>query len=190
MKGKKGNGRDVSNIGLTGIQSIRIGGMTMDTMPMREAALTKQQWPDIEEAARTQEIANIKAEYPTQRISYLKSRVVEAECNIKRIRGLINDQNTMINEYSTHIGLCEFRDKEISRLDPDEDSDQIQTLKKQFPPYNVDAMKQQIEQCREAITLSDRVVDEEHKSIAELKDTITLCRLRDDKLKKYGAEIG
>ncbi len=198
--GPKGNGqRDVSNIGITGISSIRIGGMTLDTLPMAEAALTKQQWPEIEAANIKQEIENILGKYPRTTIVYLESRVKECLNNIERVRKLITDQNTMINEYSAQISLCTHRDRELKKLEEQLKADEIslndrdnkaKALKLQFPLYDVGAMKQQIEQCKEAILRSDVVIDTEFKSIFQLRDTITLCRQRDADLKPYGVRVG
>lgn len=189
---KKGNSRIVSNIGQTGVESIRIGGMTLDTLPMVEAAITKQQWRTVVESNERQEVENILSKYPKAQIPYLLSRITECEENIVRIRGLIGAQNKMINEYSAHIGLCKFRDDSIKKLDPDKEADavQIKALKKQFPPYNVKAMKTQIELCKEAIMRSDTVIDQEHESIAELREVISKCHQRDTELKPYGVKVG
>ncbi len=189
---KKGNGRIVPNIGQTGLESIRIGGMTLDTLPMVESALTKQQWPMIKKANKKQEVENILGKYPKVKTVYLLSRITECEENIKRIRELINSQNTMINEYSAHISLCKFRDDQLKQLNPDTEAEvvQIKALKKQFPPYNVEAMHDQIKLCKEAIERSDVVIDTEHNSIAELKEVITKCHQRDAELKPYGVTIG
>jgi len=185
----KGNGRDVSNIGIVGIESIRIGGMTLNTLPMAEAAITKQQWSEVEASNKKQEVENILGKYPKATIVYLESRAVECLENIGRIRGLINDQNKMINEYSAQISLCAHRDAEIYKLNPEKDKDKIKALKLQFPPYDVVAMRQQIKQCLEAITRSDKVIDQENASILELRDTISLCRQRDEALKPFGVQV-
>ena len=183
-------GQDVSNTGMTGIESIRIGGMTLQTLPMRESAVTQEQWPEVVANAKRQEVENILAQHPKQTIAYLSSRVTECAENIDRIRNLKKDQQKMIDEYSVHIGLCAHRDKEIAKLNPDVDKEAIKKLRLQFPPYDVRAMKQQINQCKEAIIHSDLVIDQEHDSIAELKDVISKCRLRDEALKPYGVEVG
>lgn len=185
-------GQDVSNIGQIGIESIRIGGMTLDTLPMAEAAITKQQWAAKEADQKRQEVENILAESPHQKVDYLESRVVECTENIKRIRSLKDEQQKMVDEYTAQIGLCAHRDKEIAKLDPASafDKDKIKELKKQFPPYNVVEMQKQIDQCREAIKRADSVVDQEHLSIAELKEVAALCRQRDKKLEPYGVTVG
>lgn len=192
-------GQDVPNIGQMGIESIRIGGMTLDTLPMAEAALTKQQWSEKVADQKRQEVENILADSPHQKVSYLESRVVECQENIARIRTLKAGQQSMIDEYTGHISLCEHRDKEIAKLDHDRENMRIseheharlvKELKKQFPPYNVHAMQEQIDQCREAIVRSDSVIDQEFLSIDELKQVASLCRQRDKKLEPYGVKVG
>lgn len=193
---KKGNGRIVPNIGKTGLESVRIGGMTLDTLPMVEAALTKQQWPMVKKSNEQQEVDNILGRYPKVKTDYLLSRITECKENIKRIRGLIDSQNKMINEYSAHISLCAHRDREIDKAYADKEAPldevdaKIKSLKLQFPPYNVEAMETQIGLCKEAIERSDVVIDTEHNSIAELKEVITKCHQRDTELKPYGVRIG
>jgi hypothetical protein len=188
-----------SAIGIDGIESVRLGGMMLDQLPIREAAITKMQWADKVEDENRQKVENIKAEYPTQKISYLSSRVIECEANIQRIIKFKSDQQAMIDQYTTQIGLCTHRDKEILKSDArredgeitaDEHKAAVKALRLEFPPYNVDAMKQQIVQCKEAIERADVVIAQEYLSIAELKEVITFCKMRDKLLKPYGAEIG
>jgi len=184
-------GQEVPNIGILGIDSIRLGGMTLDTLPMAEAAITQQQWSKIQTDCARQEVENIIGAYPKTTIAYLESRVAECHENIKRIHELIADQNTMINEYSTQIGLCAHRDAEVAKLNPDwpADKEQIKALKLQFPPYDVKAMKQQIEQCKEAIIRSETVIDTEYNSISEVRDAISQCCERDRALEPYGVKV-
>ena len=183
-------GRRVPNIGITGIDSIRIGGMTLHTLPMAEAAITKQQWSQVQADAARQEVENILAEYPSQTIAYLNSRVRECHDTIERIKKMKADQQRMIDEYSVHIGLCSHRDREIAKLDPVKDAEAIKKLRLDFPPYDVGAMKQQIEQCKEAILRADTVIDAEHASIVEMKQLITKCEQRDALLAPYGVKVG
>ena len=183
-------GRIVPNIGKTGLVSIRIGGMALDTLAMAEAAITKLQWRDVKASNERQEVENILSKYPKAKIAYLESRVVECEENIVRIQQLIVGQNTMINEYSGHIGLCKHRDKEIAKLGPDATREDTKALRLQFPPYDVEAMQTQIGLCQEAIERSDKVIKQEFDSIAELKQAITQCLQRDSELLPYGVKVG
>ena len=62
-------------------------------------------------------------------------------------------------------------------------------LFKQFPPYKVTAMEQQIVQSTEAIERADNVIAQEYSSIAELREVLALCKLRDTTLRSLGATI-
>lgn len=187
--------KEKPNIGQVGIDSIRIGGMTLQTLPMAEAAITKQQWAEVEANAKRQEIEDILAEHPKQKVQYLEARIAECNETIANVQKLKADQNAMISDYTMHIGLCKFRDKEIAKLEQaDMDSEErrasIKELKRTYPPYDVEAMEAQIAQCKEAIERSDSVIKQEYDSIAELKEVMTHCKIRDKKLKPYGVKVG
>lgn len=182
-------GHEVSNEGILGLDSIRIGGMRLDDLPIAEGALTKQQMPKIIEANRRNTVENIIAKYPKQSVAWVRGAIVECELTIKNIRGLKEGQSKMITDYSGHISLCAHRDRELSKLTPGEDDAAIRALKMAFPPYNVKAMKQQIRQCNEALVRADVVIDKEHHSISELKTLLTKCQQRDTELKEHGETV-
>lgn len=182
------------NIGETGVKSIRLSGMRIDELPIAEAAITKQQWPEIIKKANDNSIGNIKAQYPKQSVAWIKGAVRECEHSIKRIRALSSSQQTMIDDYTGHISLCEYRDKENHRINKsDKTEDEKKSLMKElnlrFPPYNVEAMRIQIKQCKEAIERCDGVIDKEHKSISELRELLVKCTSRDNKLKALGESV-
>lgn len=185
---QKSMARIVSNVGQSGVDSIRIGGMTRDTLGMAEAALTNQQWPSAVASNAQQEIENLKSQYPKGAISYYNSRRAECFENIKRVQDLKTQQDTMIEEYNGHIALCKHREKLIADIDP-EDRDAIKAVNKQYPPYSVEAMEQQLVQCREAIQRCDDVVAAEYDSISELDKAIERCKIRNVELQKLGADI-
>ena len=185
---QKSMARIVSNVGQSGADSIRIGGMTRDTLGMAEAALTNQQWPSAVASNAQQEIENLKSQYPKGSISYYNSRRAECFENIKRVQDLKTQQDTMIEEYNGHIALCKHREKLIADIDP-EDRDAIKAVNKQYPPYSVKAMEQQLVQCREAIQRCDDVVAAEYDSISELDKAIERCKMRNVELQKLGADI-
>lgn len=186
-------GQDVpdenSNIGITGVDSIRLNGMKIDNLPMRESALTAEQMPAVREADKNNTIENIRAKYPKQSVAWVHGAIRECEATIKNVRGLKDGQQKMINEYSGHISLCAFRDSELKSLDPEKDEDAIKALKLKFPPYNVKAMKQQITQCKEAIVRADIVIDKEHNDISKFNKLLTECMQRDCELKLFGVTV-
>jgi len=186
--------KESSNIGKTGVESIRLNGMTIDQLPIAEAALTKQQWPDIIKAGKKNAVNNVKAQYPKQTIAWINGAIRECEDSIKRVRDMALSQQTMIDEYTGHISLCEYRDKEVHRIQHSEKPDDekkllMKELNLRFPPYNVEAMRTQIKQCKEAIERCSGVVDTEHKSISDLRELLVKCTSRDNKLRAMGEQV-
>jgi hypothetical protein len=174
----------------TGVESIRLGGKSMEELSVVEFAHARQDLPAAYETEKENKIKAIRTKYPKHSINYLTSRVTECEENVKRISTLKIQQQTMISEYNTHVGLCDHRDKELAKLDPVKDGETIKALKIQFPPYNVEAMKRQITQCFEAIERCDNVVAQEYASIAELQGVMGLCLQRDKELQALGEKVG
>ena len=183
-------GQEVPNIGESGLASIRIGGMKLDTLPIAEAAIAKQQWSEKQAEENRNKIEDILGKYPKHSVAYLESRITECQENIKRVRKLKKDQEKLIDDYGTHIALCKHRDTEIAKLDPEADKDEIKALRLKYPPYDVAAMKQQIKQSKEACLRCDYVVDQENTSISELTGVLALCKQRDGELKKFGVKVG
>ena len=179
------------NIGITGTDSIRIGGMKICDLPIAENALTRPQIPLAEDTERQSKINDIIAGSPTQRVSYLESRIIECQANVVRISEMKSQQQAMISEYISQISLCKFRDKEIAKIaeDDNERDKKIKDLNKQFPPYNVEAMEKQIVQSTEAIERADGVIANEYNSIAELRELLGLCQQRDNQLRSLGVTI-
>ena len=180
-----------SNIGDEGISSIRLGEMKICDLPIAEGARARSQLPLVEDTARQNEIENILAGFPKQRVDYLEGAIRECEVNILRIQEMKQQQSQLISEYTSQISLCEFRDNEIERIevdDPERDA-KIKDLKKRFPPYNVSAMQQQIVQSGEAIVRADEVIAQEYNSIAELREVLVMCQARDAKLRALGATV-
>lgn len=183
--------RFTSNIGKTGPDSIRIGGMRIEELPIRENAIALQQIPLVADTHRQNEIDNIVRGFPNQRVPYLEGRIREAEHVIERTNALKVEYNAKINEYSAQISMCEFRDKEISRIaedDPDGE-EKIKDLRRRFPLYDIEAMRNQIEQFREAIARCEQVIVDENKSIREMTEVKTQCEMRDARLKQLGVRI-
>ena len=177
---------ETSNKGQLGIESIRLGGMKIQDLPIAELARSIPQLKIVEDAERQKKISDILDEYPNQRVAYLDSRVEECNTNIDRMAQVNAEQETLISEYTSIISLCKFRDKELEGLT---DKEKIKELKKKFPPYNVKAMETQIEQSKEAIVKVAHVVSQEYDSIVALKEKMALCIQRDVKLRNLGVKI-
>ena len=176
-----------NNIGEIGVESMRLGGMSLDELPIAEAAGVSARLPAFLKTQEENTIDAIKGRHPKQTIAWCDGAIRTCELNITNIRRLIGEQRQMITDYTGHISLCKHRDKELAKTD---DPDEIKEIKKQFPLYDVKAMEQQIQQCNEAIYRSDKVIDQEHASIAEIKELRAKCVKRDEELKPYGAMVG
>lgn len=179
------------NIGVEGVESIRLGDLKICDLPIAESAIAQQQIPLAEDTERQNKINNILAGYPKQSISYIDSRLVECETNIGRVNQLKVQQSAMISEYTSQLTLCKFRDNEINKIEDDdpEKENKIKELFKQFPPYNVEAMEKQIIQSEAALQRCDEVIAVEYNSIAELRELKGLCEQRDAKLRNLGAKV-
>lgn len=180
-----------NNIGQTGRKSIRIGGNTIDKLPIAEAAHTRHQMTIVDDGERETKIKSIIQRYPKQKVPYLRSRIVECEENIRRINQLRDKSIASISEYKGQISLCEHRDKELARInpkDPNKDA-KIKKLKKDFPLYNVDAMYEQITQFQESAERAEEVVQTERDSIQEFVSVLALCQRRDEDLRRLGYKI-
>lgn len=176
--------QNTSNIGQTGIESIRIGGMEISDLPIAELASAKTQIKLAEDTERQAKIDGVIKSSPKQSIIYLEARITEAADNVTRIQDMKEREQKTINEYLGTIKLCEHRDREIAKFPIRE-----KELKLQFPPYQVDAMRQQIIQSTETMERCDDVVAQEYKSIAEMRELIGLCKARDAELRKLGVQI-
>jgi len=170
----------------TGPGSIRLGGLSVDNLPIAESALTKFQMKSVEENEIENRVKEIFARFPPQPVKYLESRIRECRENIVRINKVIGEQNSMISQYAAQITMCEYRDKELAKTD---DPAVIKELKLKYPPYSIPAMEQQIVQCREAVERCNDVIHKEHGSIEELTALVAQCQLRDQELKQYNVTI-
>ena len=179
------------NIGISGVDSIRIGDMRIEELPIAENAIARQQIPLAEDVERQNKIKGILVGYPKQKVDYLKNRIVECEDNIVKIGEMKSQQSVIISEYTSQITLCKFRDKEIAKITEDDENrdSKIKELFKDFPPYQVDAMEQQIKQSGEAIERADGVIAQEYSSIADMRELKALCEQRDLKLRNLGAKV-
>ena len=181
-----------------GVASIRIMGQKIEDLPFgaRERALA--QLPLALDTERQNEIKNILARYPKAKIPYLESRVVEARENIQRVAKMRNECTQNINEYQAlihaQVGKRSYHEIEpeidaIAARDDlgvDEKKAQIHDLKRGVSYHDVDALKAQIKQFEESIERADRTIQRENDSIAELRETIGKCQMRDMELKNVG----
>ena len=173
-----------------GVESIRIKGRAIEDLPLGQGNEAKAQLPYVIEQERLNNIEGVIAKYPTHRIDYLLGVIKECEENKTRMRKTITELNTMTSNYKGQIKMCEHRDKQLAKLDEDADDFKAKkkALFKEFPPYSVPAMEQQIVQNGEGIERCDKVIIAEDASITQFTEALTLCRQRDKELKLLGAQ--
>ena len=161
----------------------------MDELPMAAAAHAMQGIPAFIKTDKANNEEAIRARYPRPSIAYIDARIAEAKENVFRVGQLRLDENTRISEYTGHIALCEHRDRLMVGLDDVADFEAVSSLKRQYPPYNVEAMRQQIKQSQEATVRCEEVIQKENDSVAELREARALCLQRDAALRKIGVTI-
>jgi hypothetical protein len=217
-------GEATSNIGLEGIDSIRIGGMKIEDLPLANAHDVKMQMPLVEDTIRQNKIEDLIAKYPKQSVAYLQSRMEECKLNIDQQTGFKGEMGLKIQDYQGKISMDGYRDTQLKTLDPDgslcklmgangaerirakeqnrepvltevteaqiAQYEQIKSVRRNFPPYDVVQMEAQIENFREAIDAADKIVKTEFESIAELNGVAALCIQRDNELRGLGVKIG
>lgn len=178
-------GKTSSNIGQTGVESIRIAGMKVEDLPIAEAARVQPQIAIAEETERRNKAEAVIKRYPTQRVDYLEGRIRECKTSMDGMHKLMLAEQQRIQEYQGHIEMCKHRDRMIDKLDPVRDADEITQLKRQFP-YVIDRLEAQIEISNGSIERFQSVVRRETSDIEELNQTLSLCRQRDKELEALG----
>lgn len=196
-----------SNIGQTGVASIRLKGQRIEDLPLGTGNQAKEQLADAIETERLNAIAEINAQYPHQRVDYLSARINECEENKNRMRKMIAETHGRIQEYRGLIMQCDMRDKLLADLPcsichlPDSDHghgderheytapmEERKEILTRWGRWDADALRKQIEQDKEAIDRFEEVVVQEDESIKEHSECIALCRERDRKLAQLGAK--
>lgn len=178
-------GRETSNIGETGVKSIRLKGMKIEDLPMAMQARVAPQMAIAEDTERQHKANGILKKYPTQRVDYLEGRIRECRTSMEGMNTLMLQEQKRIQEYQGHIEMCKHRDRMIDKLDPVEDADEIKALKRQFP-YVIDRLEAQIQISNESIERFQEVVRREASDIEELSAVKALCVQRDVELKAIG----
>lgn len=174
-----------SNIGQTGVESIRLNGMKVEDLPIAESARVQPQIAAAEETERRNKAEAVIKRYPTQRVDYLEGRIRECRKSMEGMHKLMLTEQERIQQYQGHVEMCKHRDRMLAKLDPDRDADEIKALKIQFP-YVIDRLEEQIRISNESIERFQQVVRRETNDIEELNQTLSLCRQRDKELEALG----
>lgn len=174
-----------SNKGKEGLDSLRINGSKLDNLPLGQGEQARLGLADFLKTDKETKENNIRAKYPKASEEYIKATIKELRANIKRVREMKSGLKSKIAEYNTLITQGKIRDAQIELLNKDnpEDAKKIRELLKQFPPYNIQALEDQISQFEESIKRCDAVIDQEHDSIAEFNKNLALVQQRDRELR-------
>jgi len=181
--------KETSNIGVVGPDSIRIGGMIPDDLPIAESAAIREQMPLVKKNDLQFQIDSIKASYPDQSSDVIRARIRECKNNkatFKTQRDLIEQKRS---EYESLVAVCTIRDKEIGAIPesvPERDA-LVKAIGVRFGPWNVNAMETQIGQFTESMKRFDDAIKQEAASIQELRDVLVRIEIRGAELKKLGA---
>lgn len=185
-----------SNIGETGVKSIRLKGMKIEELPLPMAARVQDQLRLAEDTERQNKIGEIIKTHPTQRVDYLEGRIKECKQSQENMNTLALTEQQRIQEYQGHIEMCKHRDRELSKLKASVESGDITEdyakqreteLKRQFP-YIIDRLQAQIDISNDSIQRFNEVSRRESGSIQELSECLALCRKRDELLKQLGVQ--
>ena len=173
------------NVGQTGVDSIRINSRKIENLPLGQGEKAKEGLVDFIKTDRENKEKAIRSKYPTQNADYLRSAIKEAELNIKKIKDFRQELRDKIKDYRQLIKNASIRELELakySRENP-EDIPKIKELNKKYPPYNIEALNQQIVQFEEGIDRCEKVIEQDYDSISDIKGVLVLVEQRDKELK-------
>lgn len=99
-----------SNVGESGIASIRIGGRRVEGLSRVEQMMARKQ---IELSEEEKRVRDIRARYPKYKVVNLKSSIKEMDSDIRRFEDAITDLRGKVADFTGFLALCEQRDKEL-----------------------------------------------------------------------------
>jgi hypothetical protein len=174
-----------TNIGQTGLDSLRIDGMRIGNIPLGQGNEAKEGLTDFLKTEKENLKNDILARYPKHKQDFLKSQVQECKLNIKNIKNFKSKLREQIAEYRQIIKDCDFRENEINKYNKDnpEDAEKIKQLRLKYPPYDVEALQQQIQQFEESIERCDEVIEKDYESVTEIQQILVLVEHRERELK-------
>lgn len=99
-----------SNVGETGVDSIRIGRRRVGELSKLEQMRARKQIVLSDEERR---VKDIRDRFPKYKVPNLRAGILEAGENIKRFEGGIQKERDTIAEFNGLLALCEQRDTEL-----------------------------------------------------------------------------
>lgn len=172
------------NIGQTGKESLRVNGLKVDDLPLGQGNEAKEGLVEFLKTDKENKANAIKARYPKVSVAYCKAAIKECKNNVETVKNMKEELKEKISEYSVLIRQSSIRDAQIESLNKDnpEDADKIKELLRQYPPYNVKALEEQITQFEQSIERCNSVIEQDYESIAEFSKNLSLVEQRDREL--------
>ena len=188
---------DDSNIGETGLESLRINGKRIGDLPFGASQQAQVQLPMFIAAERQQQIKTVYASYPKASRDYLLARKRECETGIKDFKRVKAEKQVKIKELvllAKNQNGPSFRDIEEelyaigarTDISVDEKKKLIAEKRAQVSDYDPLSILQQVEQFQEDIERLDAAIQQENDSIAELTATLAKVEIRDAELRRLG----
>ncbi|MDB4490055.1 hypothetical protein N9045_00925 [bacterium] len=174
-----------NNVGQEGYESLRINGSKIGNLPLGQGEKARQGLAEFIKTEKQTKVNNIKAKYPNVSEAYIEAALKELKNNISRVKQMKNGMKDKIAEYSTLVTQSQVRDAQTAQLSKDNPAEakQIKELLKKYPPYNVKALQDQIEQFEQSIDRCNSVLEREYESIAEFRGTLALIKQREIELR-------
>jgi len=182
------NGRKrKSNLGETGVGSIRLAGMTVHELPIAEAHLAKLQLPGALELERQAKIANVRARYPRHDVGYIEARIREAKGMMVKFRTRRDGIRSQREQYKVLLTEAEKRDAKIAGLPDDANREaSIKALREEHGPWEAQGLRDQIVLFDESVERFDATIETEQASVDELSALLGECRSRDREIARMG----
>ena len=173
------------NIGQTGLESLRIDGMKVGNLPLGQGNDAREGLAAFINTEKETLRNNVSAKFPKHKKEFLEAQVRECRGNIKRIKNFKQKLKEDILEYRQLIKNCDYRENELAKYSKDnpDDADKMKELRLKYPPYDIDALQQQIVQFEEAIERCDDVIEQDYDSITEIQQILVLVEQKERELK-------
>lgn len=173
-----------SNIGESGMDSIRLNGMKIEDLPMGQNNEAREGLAQFIKTDKETKANNIRGKYPKQSAEYLEAAIRECEHNIEKIKEFKKDLHAKMRQYQQLVNDCLMRDREMQKYNKEnpDDAAKMKELRLKYPPYDIDALNNQIAQFQDGIVRSDEVIEQDFNSISEAKQVLVLVKQRDKEL--------
>ena len=185
------------NIGEVGVESIRINGQKIGSLPFGQSQRTAEQIPLALAHEKQQKIADVLARYPRVTREYIDSRLRECQTAIIDFTRVKKETQTKIADFTllaqqqTGESFTDIEDDlyEIGArtdISHEEKKILIRERRANVCEYDRNNLYQQITQFQENIERLDAAIQAENDSTTEVKVLLGKLEVRDAELKALG----